>query len=78
MIEFSDQNLANHEFRINFYFKNKSFTASVTIVQKEDHDEYFIFPNDAALATQFGNQIIYIYITTQISLWKAGTLKTII
>jgi hypothetical protein len=48
----------NHEFRINFSFLNTVYTASLTMTQKDDHDEYHITPDDAVLEKEYGSQTI--------------------
>ena len=47
-----------HEFRINFSFQNHIQTATLTMIQKDDHDEYYIIPNDAQLEKKYGSQTI--------------------
>jgi hypothetical protein len=50
--------LKKDEFRINFSFQNRLYTASLTMIQKDDHDEYHITPNDATLEKEYGSQTI--------------------
>jgi hypothetical protein len=50
-----------HEFKINFSFQNKPYTALLTMDQKEDHDEYRVIPDDEALAKEYGSQTINNY-----------------
>ena len=47
-----------HEFKITFSFENASHTARLTIVQKEDHDEYHIVPDDDLYVKKYGSQTI--------------------
>ena len=50
-----------HVFRIQFSFRDKSYTASLTMSQKVDHDEYYIIPDDKDLAKEFGGQTLGFY-----------------
>jgi hypothetical protein len=50
-----------HVFRIHFNFRNKQYTASLTMSQKPDHDEYNIMPDDESLAKEFGGQTLDFY-----------------
>jgi hypothetical protein len=50
-----------HTFRIQYTFRDQLQTASLTISQKADHDEYAIIPDEEALAKEFGSQTFYLY-----------------
>jgi hypothetical protein len=50
-----------HAFRIHFNFRDKLQTASLTMSQKTDHDEYYITPDEEDLAKEFGGQTLDFY-----------------
>ena len=50
-----------HVFKIQFSFLDKRYTASLTMSQKTDHDEYYIIPDDEQLAKEFGGQTLFLY-----------------
>jgi hypothetical protein len=54
-----------HVFRIQFSFRNKSYTGSLTMSQKTDHDEYYIVPDEEALVKEFGSQTLSFYFNQQ-------------
>jgi hypothetical protein len=57
-----------HVFRIQFSFRNKMNTASLTMLQQADHDEYHIIPDDEELAKEFGGQTLGLYYNQSIPL----------
>ena len=52
---------APHSFQIHFNFRNQLQTASLTMSQKADHDEYFIIADNEGLAREFGGQVLDFY-----------------
>ena len=47
-----------HAFKINFSFEKSSHTALLTILQKEDHDEYRVVPDEEVYLKKYGSQTI--------------------
>ena len=50
-----------HEFRINFQFQSKLYTATASMFQKEDHDEYTVLSDDSTLSKEYGSRIVDLY-----------------
>ena len=60
-----------HLFRIHFNFRDQLRTASLTMSQKADHDEYYIVPDDEGLAKEFGGKTLDFYFNQPDSLRSA-------
>jgi hypothetical protein len=61
MIEQQEEKFKKHEFRINFKIQNRSYSATASMSQRADHDEYHILPDDDALSKEYGSQIVDLY-----------------
>ncbi len=61
MEESQDGQFKKHEFRINFHFQNKLYTATASMFQRAEHDEYHVLPDDSTLSKEYGSRIVDLY-----------------
>ncbi|HEY4874988.1 MAG TPA: hypothetical protein VIH86_05410 [Puia sp.] len=61
MEERHEDQFKKHEFRINFSMQNKLYSATASMCQRTDHDEYHILPDDADLSKKYGSRILDLY-----------------
>jgi hypothetical protein len=60
--------IPNHEFKIHFRFQGKVYSALLTMIQKNDHDEYHVVPDDEILKKVYGSQTIDNYYNQEMPL----------
>jgi len=56
-----EEQFQKHEFRIHFILQNKSYSATASMRQRADHDEYEVLPDDVGLSKEYGNRIVDLY-----------------
>ncbi len=61
MEEQRDGQFQKHEFRINFHFQNKLCSATASIFQRDEYDEYRVLPDDSVLSKEYGSRNLDLY-----------------